>query len=139
MTDHRIIGDFAGLGLAGRLKVMQRYAGQAESHLRESLSTALRQFKTVLVVSHVPMFYEACLEPIGGMTGAEYLPYYAWHQGGIAIGDVLRAQPDGRVIALCGHTHTICRVKIDERASIRVAKAVYDDPAIEDVLELEML
>ncbi|MEI7902069.1 MAG: metallophosphoesterase [bacterium] len=139
LSDHRLIGDLIALDAVDRLKVMQRYADEAEAHLRGSLDAALRQFKTVLIASHVPMFYEACRDPMGGFSDERWLPYFAWHQGGMAIGDILRTHLEGRIIALCGHTHTRIRLKIDERTSIWVATAEYDDPAIEDVLDLDKL
>jgi hypothetical protein len=107
--------------------------------LRESLQTALSRFQTVLVVSHVPMFYEACLDPSTRPSGRLWLPHFCWHKGGSAISDVMESCPSGRLIALCGHTHTRARAHITDRIDARVAGAEYDNPSIEDVLDLDQL
>jgi len=136
LADHRLIGDLKGLDAAGRLKVIQRFANEAEEILGRSLDSALTQFKTVFVVSHVPMFYEACLGPDRRVSGPLWMPHYVWHQGGIAIGDVLQNNAHGHVIVLSGHTHSDIRLRIDDRISIWVASAEYDNPVIADVIDL---
>lgn len=136
LADHRLIGDLKGLDAAGRLKVIQGFANEAEEILRRSLNSALTQFKTVFVVSHVPMFYEACLGPDRRVSGSLWMPHYVWHQGGVAIGEVLQNNAHGRVIVLSGHTHSDIRLRIDDRISIWVAPAEYDNPSIAEVIDL---
>lgn len=136
LSDHRLIGDLKGLDAADRLKVIQSFADEAEEILRRSLNSALTQFKTVFVVSHVPMFYEACLGPDRRVSGSMWMPHYVWHQGGVAIGEVIQNHAKGRVIVLSGHTHSDIRLRIDDRISIWVAPAEYDNPSIAEVIDL---
>jgi len=136
LADHRLIGDLKGLDAAGRLKVIQGFANEAEEILRRSLNSALTQFKTVFVVSHVPMYYEACLGPDRRVSGSLWMPHYVWHQGGVAIGEVMQGHPKGRIIVLSGHTHSDIRLRIDDRISIWVGPAEYYNPAIAEVIDL---
>lgn len=136
LSDHRLIGDLKGLDATERLKVMQGFAGEAEDILRRSLACALTQFKTVFVISHVPMYYEACLGPDRRVSGSMWMPHYVWHQGGVAIGEVIQNHAQGRVIVLSGHTHSDIRLRIDDRISIWVAPAEYDNPSIAEVIDL---
>jgi hypothetical protein len=139
LNDHRLIADMIALCASDRLKVMQRIADEAEVRLRELLAAALSRFQTVLIASHVPMFYEACLDPSTRPSGDMWLPHFTWHAGGTAIMDVLQSYPNGRVLALCGHTHTRASIQISKQITVCVAGAEYDRPKIEAVLDLDNL
>lgn len=139
LSDHRLIADMIALCASDRLKVMQRIADEAEVQLRELLADALSRFQTVLIASHVPMFYEACLDPSTRPSGDMWLPHFAWHAGGTAIMDVLKSHPNGHVLVLCGHTHTRARIRISEQITVCVAGAEYDRPEIQAVLDLNNL
>ena len=54
---------------------------------------------------------------------------------GEALLRISRAFPRKQFLVLCGHTHERCEYRADENLLVRVAKAQYGDPAIEDVLE----
>lgn len=136
LSDHRLINDMIALCASDRLKVMQRLADEADMRLRDLLHEALSQCDKVILASHVPMFYEACLDPSIRPSGDMWLPHFCWHAGGSAVMEVLQSHPHGRVLVLCGHTHTRARVRISEQITVHVADAEYDQPQVEEVLDL---
>ncbi len=54
---------------------------------------------------------------------------------GEALLGIARAFPRKQFVVLCGHSHERYEYRAAENLTVRVAKAQYGDPAIEDVLD----
>src|SRR5438874_8164912 len=83
---------------------MQELGDEASAYLRSVLPEALRRFRHVIVLTHVPPFREACWHQ-GRISTDDYLPHFTCKAAGDALREAMAAQPDRQMTVLCGHTH----------------------------------
>lgn len=60
LSDYRLIEELAGLDKEARRARLHAFGEEAAAHLRALLPEALRRFRRVIVLTHVPPFREAC-------------------------------------------------------------------------------
>lgn len=105
-----------------------RALGEAEAAaLAPRLAAALRAYPTVLVVTHVPPFREACWHQ-GQLSDDDWLPWFTCR----ALGDVLLAaadrNPTRELVVLCGHTHGAGVARIRPNLIVHTGGAQYGHP-----------
>jgi hypothetical protein len=130
LNDFRLIAELQGLdhwGLIARLKAL----GDAEAaNLAPRLEAALAEFTSVLVITHVPPFAEACWHE-GAPSAPDWMPFFTCK----AVGDVLLAaaarHPDRRIRVLCGHTHSPGEARLRDNLEVWTGGARYGHPAFQ--------
>lgn len=135
LNDFLHIKDFIGLGSAQRLSRMQTLAGEAASQIDHWLPHALRQFRTVVVLTHVPPFREACRHENLPMS-EDALPFFACGRLGTVIRKHAQRFTSRRIVVLSGHTHCRAQVEILPNLIVCVGGAEYGQPEIQDLPEL---
>ena len=87
------------------------------------LPEALERFGTILLLTHVPPFREACRHQ-GQPTQPAWLPHFSCR----AVGEVVIAQmsryQNRKMIVLCGHTHEASQSRISKKVVVMVACAI---------------
>jgi len=104
LNDFFHIQELKGLLPHDRFELLGRLGDEAAAHFREALLAAFTRFRTVVLITHVPPFREACWHD-GQISGDEWLPLFASHAPGEVLRSVMAARPDRKLIVLCGHTH----------------------------------
>jgi len=115
LTDYLAIGDLAETidreellrGAFPRValrEALQRLGDEAAAELRPDLLEAAGTTATVLVLTHVPPFREACWHR-GSISGDTWLPGFTCKAVGDLLLSVAESHPDRRLMVLCGHTH----------------------------------
>ena len=96
----------------------------AAAVLRPPLLDAARAAGTVLVLTHVPPFREACWYR-GRISEESWLPGFTCKAVGDLLTEVAMANPRCGFTVLCGHTHGTGYVRMQPNLEVYTAKAQY--------------
>jgi Icc-related predicted phosphoesterase len=113
-------------------------ADKAAEHLKINLSKALEISQTVILLTHVPPFREACWHE-GKISGPDHLPHFACKVVGDAILDIMKEHLDKKLIVLCGHTHSSGEVKILDNLIVYTGGTAYGAPKVQRIFEFALL
>lgn len=72
--------------------------------MRARLPQALSEFQHVIFATHVPPFREACWHR-GKISDDDWLPHFTCKAVGDVLLEIMKENPDRKLIVLCGHTH----------------------------------
>lgn len=135
LNDYVFIEEFRGLTKTQRLQKLKELGDIAAFQLKEKIETALKHYKKLLCLTHIPPFRESCWYK-GKISDDNYLPHFACKVAGEAIRLIMQSQPDSFLTILCGHTHSSGRVKILENLEVITGSAKYGQPKIQQVIYL---
>ncbi len=107
-------------------EVLSSLGLEAASALRPMLLEAAGDDRTVLLLTHVPPFREACWHR-GGISEEQWLPGFTCKAVGDLLIEVASANPDCRFTVLCGHTHGSGHVRMRPNLEVYTAEARYGD------------
>jgi 3',5'-cyclic-AMP phosphodiesterase len=123
--DFRCIEDLKKLRRDEFQAALGKLGEDAAEYLGKTLREAIRSYRHIYLVTHVPPFKEASLDRARRICGDERLPFYSCK----AIGDILREimsqNPECRLTVLCGHTHEKCEMEILPNLEIKILDAGY--------------
>ncbi|HTU24714.1 MAG TPA: metallophosphoesterase [Pirellulales bacterium] len=134
MQDFRLIGDFVGLGKAGRLPRLHALGDEAAKHIARVLPEALAKFEQVVLLTHLPPLREACWHE-GKVSDDDWAPFFTCRAVGDAILAIMAQHPERRLLVLCGHTHGSGIARPLENVEILTGGAVYGEPVVQRVFE----
>jgi len=133
LNDYWLIEELSGLGADARLKKLNELGNEAAAHFADVLPRALRHFRHVVALTHVPPFREACWHQ-GRISDDAYLPHFSCR----AVGEVLREWmerfPERQMTALCGHTHGSGEAQILPNLRVKTGGAAYGEPEVTEML-----
>lgn len=138
LNDSRLIEDLFEQKLFGKYQLldkMQELADIDAQALSDDLEKAIgMNSNMILVLTHIPPFKEACFYE-GKTTEDDWLPFFSSK----AIGDVLmqfaEAYKDIHFLVLCGHTHHEANINPLPNLTVKVGRAQYYAPEIQEVLK----
>jgi 3',5'-cyclic-AMP phosphodiesterase len=138
LNDFGLIEEFGGFGEdpAERLTKLHALGDEAAEHLRTTLPDALERFRHVVVLTHVPPFRESCWHE-GAVSNDNWLPFFTCKAAGDALRDAMASAPHRRMTVLCGHAHGAGEVQILPNLRVLTGGAVYGEPRVQRVLEVE--
>ena len=84
LNDYLLIEEFIGLDKAQRFKKLNKLGDEAAFQLKTNLEKAVKHYKNILCLTHVPPFRESCWHG-GKISDDDYLPHFACK----AVGDIL--------------------------------------------------
>jgi predicted phosphohydrolase len=118
------------------LGALQKIADGDARLLRKNVKKALqRGYRRFIIVSHVPPFEEASLYA-GKKSNPDGLPFFSSKVLGELLLPVIKKHPEVDFLWLCGHTHSRVTYKPCENLIVKVAKAEYHRPQIEEILDV---
>ena len=138
LNDFALIGEFDGFDEdpETRLAKMHALGDAAAAHFRAVLPDALKRFRHVITLTHVPPFRESCWHE-GAMSDDNWLPFFACKAAGDALLGAMAAAPDRQMTVLCGHTHGSSEAQILPNLRVLTGGVVYGKPCVQRVLEVE--
>jgi Icc-related predicted phosphoesterase len=136
LNDYVFIQELAWLDRQTRLERLNALGDEAAAHVRRVLPEALARFETVLLLTHVPPFGEACWHE-GRISDADWLPHFTCGAVGDALRSLMQARPDRELRVLCGHTHGAGRVRILPNLEAITGGARYGSPELQGILEVD--
>ena len=137
LNDSKMIIDLLHQAIIGKNKLldkMQQLADYDAKQLENDLKKSLQQHpKKIIVLTHIPPFKEVCIHK-GKICDDDYLPYFSSK----ATGDVLmhnaKENPTIKFLVLAGHTHSESIYKVLPNLTVKVGKAEYLKPEIQDAI-----
>ena len=136
LNDYRRIEELSGLDKEARLERLHALGDEAADYLRTLLSEALRRFRRVIVLTHVPPFREACCHN-GQISNDDWLPHFSCRAVGDVLSEAMTAHPECEMTVLCGHTHSPGEVLVLPNLRVLTGGAEYGRPEIQRVLIVE--
>ena len=105
LSDWQLIDEFKRLkgDRNARNELLQRLGSNEARALRDRLARAPAD-KTLLVLTHVPPFPEACVYD-DAQSEPGWLPWFTCIATGEVLAEHARAHPEQRITVLCGHSH----------------------------------
>jgi predicted MPP superfamily phosphohydrolase len=133
LNDFLLIKELSGLGRPERNRKLRELGDQAAAHLGNVLPAALARFQKVIVLTHVPPFSDACWHQ-GGISEADWLPYFTCAAAGNVLLDQASKHPDRELLVFCGHTHGAGEVRLLPNLYVRTGGADYGESRIEGMV-----
>jgi 3',5'-cyclic AMP phosphodiesterase CpdA len=130
LNDFFHIQELTGLDSDERFARLAALGDEAAAHLREALLVAFTRFRTVVLITHVPPFREACWHE-GQVSDDDYLPLFASRAPGEVLREIMAARPDRTLIVLCGHTHGAGYVEVLPNLRVLTGGARYGRPELQ--------
>lgn len=118
-----------------RLTRMQALAEEAVLHLERHLPRALKKYKQVYFLTHVPPFREACWHR-GKISDDNGLPHFSTKIVGDTLVRLMKKHPERHLTVLCGHTHSKAEVRVLDNLTVLAAEAEYGKPKIQKILNM---
>jgi Icc-related predicted phosphoesterase len=134
LNDFVLISELKGLGPTGLLNKLTELGDEAAAHFEKILPEALNRFKTVLVLTHVPPYVEACWHE-GETSGPDWSPFFACWATGMVLKEAMEARPDQEMLVLCGHTHSPGEADILPNLKVLTGGARYCSPEIQKTFD----
>ena len=138
LNDSRLIDDLFQKNIIGKyrlLEKMQELADRDAHSLHDDIMEAIKKYrpKKIIVLTHIPPFEEVCFSR-GKKTSVHYLPYFASKATGDVLTEIADKHKNISFLVLCGHTHERAQYQALDNLLIKVGKAEYRQPTIEEVL-----
>ena len=137
LNDWGLIEEFGGFDEdpEERLAKLHALGDESAAHLCRVLPEALRRFRHVVVLTHVPPFREACWHE-GRISDDNWLPHFTCKAVGDALLQAMTAAPGQQMTVLCGHTHGGGEAQVLPNLRVLTGNARYGQPVIQRVLEV---
>lgn len=138
LNDQNYIYDLkvsARLGRQVLLKQMQYLADQDAERLGVQLNWDTKEFKKIIVVTHIPPFKQACFYR-GVQSDDDFLPFYSSKATGDVLKKFAKKHPDKEILVLCGHTHGQSTYKPLKNLTVETGGAEYHHPKIQKIIEV---
>lgn len=135
LNDFYQIREFHRLDRAMRLQRMRALSHEAVAHFARVLPQALNSHESVICLTHVPPFREACWHE-GRVSGDAWLPFFSSGEVGAFLKATMAEQPERSLMVLCGHTHGAGQCDILPNLIVRTGGAVYSAPMVQGVIDL---
>ncbi|MDQ3815383.1 MAG: metallophosphoesterase [Armatimonadota bacterium] len=133
LNDYVLIADL--VDPQARLTKLHALGDEAAAHFRNVLPDAFNRFHSIVLITHVPPFKEACWHQ-GQLSDDNWLPHFACKAVGEALVEVMQTRPDRELLVLCGHTHSPGVAQILPNLKVITGGARYGAPRIQQVLEI---
>lgn len=138
LNDSRMIDDLFQEKLRGKqqlLKKMQQLSDADAKQLHNDLQQALSQHpKKIIVLIHVPPFKEACLYECK-ISDDNWLPFYSSKIMGDVLIKIAKKNSTIEFLVLCGHTHNNAEYQPLGNLTIKVGKAEYYQPEVQEIID----
>ena len=133
LNDYLLIKELAGLDPNERLLVLKKLGDEAAGYLRIQLQFVFDHYQTVIVLTHVPPFKEACWYQ-GEVANDNWLPHFSCKVVGEVLKEFMLNQKDLMMTVLCGHTHNSGVAEILPNLVVKTGAAAYGQPELQEVL-----
>ena len=135
LNDWDLIGEFLGISKSERGRVLEQLGDEAAQHFRSVLPAAIKSYKHIIVLTHVPPFPQASLYQ-GQPSDSHGLPHFCCQTVGEVLQEIMAVHPEREMTVLCGHTHEAADVQILPNLRVLTGGAEYGHPKLERVLEV---
>ncbi|HLB56559.1 MAG TPA: metallophosphoesterase [Coxiellaceae bacterium] len=137
LNDSRLIADLFQAKILGKFKLLEKMQTLADADakkLQHDLQLAINKNpKKIIVLTHIPPFKEACLYE-GKISDDDWIPYFSSKASGDVLMKIAKGHSLIEFLVLCGHTHGEANYQALPNLIVRVGKAEYFQPRIEEII-----
>ena len=134
LNDFRLIDELSGFLKAEQLPILQSLGDSAAEIIKESLSQAVKDYKKIVLLTHVPPFKDACWHE-GQISAPDWLPFFSCKAVGDVIKDIM-VNSDSELLILCGHTHGGGEAQILDNVKVVTGPSEYEKPVIQKAITI---
>lgn len=139
LNDSRLIDDLFHQKMLGKYKLldkMQELADIDAKALSNNLKNALSMNpQSILVLTHVPPFKEVSMYD-GEISGDDWLPFFTSKTTGDVLMQFALEHSKVKILVLCGHTHHEANYSPLPNLTVKVGRAQYYMPEVQEVFEI---
>lgn len=140
VNDSVLIDDLFQKKVIGKyqlLQKMQELADRDAMKLHDLVLKAIKNYspKQIIILTHVPPYQEACLYK-GKITDNNFLPFFAAKATGDVLTNIAKNNENTNFLVLCGHTHAKAYYQQASNLIVKVGKAEYYTPEIQETIAL---
>lgn len=136
LRDFFAIEDFIGISAQERLKKMQLLGDEAVEHFQKYLPEAFQNYERVILVTHVPPFFEACLFK-EKLADSDWGPFFICKKVGEVLIEIMEKYSHCKLLVLCGHSHHKAHVKIRQNLSVLTGGARVEFPEVQELITVD--
>lgn len=136
LNDYRLISELSGLDSAELLKQLNAFGDEAAAYFKAILPLALKQYRHVILLTHVPPFQQAAWHE-GQSSDDNYAPHFSCKAVGDVLLEVMSEHPDCFLQVLCGHTHGAGVCQKLPNLQVITGAAEYHDPQVQPAIYIE--
>jgi hypothetical protein len=136
LNDYVLIDELTGLSVKERFKKLNALGDEAAEHFQSLLPVGLKQYRHMLLLTHVPPFKNACWHK-GRISNDEFLPHFTCQAVGDVLADIMKAHPESNLTVLCGHTHGRGEADILPNLHVKTGGAEYGQPKLQEMIVVE--
>jgi len=137
LNDSHMIVDLLQERIVGKYQLLEKMRQLADvdaMQLKSDLLQVVNQHpKKIIVLTHVPPFKEACMHK-GKKSDDDWLPYFSSKATGDVLMQVAKDNASIDFLVLCGHTHSEGHCQPLANLMVKVGKAEYCQPAVQEVV-----
>lgn len=111
LNDFKLIAELKGKRGDELLRRLMELGNEAAAHFEKVLPEALDRFKTIIVLTHVPPFREACWHE-GKTSGPDWLPFFACWATGQVLREAMENRPDRQMLVSSGEVDVLPNLKV---------------------------
>jgi predicted MPP superfamily phosphohydrolase len=136
INDQILIKDFLNTPDEKLFQKMNALGDESAYLIKDNLEKALKKYKNVICLTHVPPFKESCLYD-GMPVSDDYLPFFSCKAAGDVMLEVMQKRTDSNLLVLSGHTHSQSKIRILENLIVFTGKAKYHAPEVQELIDIE--
>ena len=136
LNDFRLIEELTGLEYRELINTLRGLGDECAESIRDPLSKALDSYESVILLTHVPPFKDACWYE-GEIGDDDWLPFFTCKAVGDVLYDLMKNRTNCQLTVLCGHTHNAGVTQILPNLRVTTGSAEYGTPHVQDVLEIK--
>lgn len=111
LNDYLLINDLNRLNSEERQNKLMALGDEAANYLKSQLELAFKKYDRAIILTHVPPFIESCLYK-GKPADDNWLPHFVSLATGKALEEVMKMNPEKKLLVLCGHSHSGQNIEI---------------------------
>ncbi|MFC1744403.1 metallophosphoesterase family protein [Candidatus Riflebacteria bacterium] len=134
LRDYSLIHNFKGLDMEALYHNLNSFADSYATWLEEILPRLFMENDEVIILTHVPPFKESCLFK-GIPANDNWLPHFTCKAVADVLLEIMRKNPEKKLIILSGHTHCDVHMDIAPNLKIKIGAAVYGKPQITEIMQ----
>jgi Icc protein len=135
INDFELIDEFKSVAPSQWKQLLQDQGEQSARRLRHKLRILPGDTRSVIVLTHVPPFREACWYQ-GNTTDDNWAPFFVCGEVGKALLAAAAERPACKITVLCGHTHNSGVAKLSENLVVYTGAADYGAPIVEGIVQV---
>lgn len=136
LNDYLLIKELSGHDKKMRLKELKKLGDNTAERLKAILPNALKRFRHILLLTHVPPFKEACWHD-GKVPDDNWLPHFSCKAVGKVLIKLMKVNPNREMTVLCGHTHGSGEVRIRQNLHVITGGADYGCPILQNIFTVQ--